>query len=187
MEASNALVRGSQCMANANTYKEFGIVLGVCVQRRDIMPNWVNNTLEVSHSKEKIDALETFLDESKGEDFFDFFVEPATSDDWYQYNIENYGCKWNCNAFEWSRSDDKTLRIMFDSPWGPPIQLYENMLTGDYQVYAEYNECGMCFVGRFQDGVDESYEYSDLDSLKKIPDTLVESWGLEEQLAMWDE
>jgi hypothetical protein len=61
------------------------------------------------------------------------------------------------------------------------------MLTDDYQVYAEYNECGMAFVGRFQDGEDESYQYSDLDSLKKIPDTLVENWGLEEQLAMWDE
>jgi len=187
MEDSNALALDSPCTVSASIFRVYGTELVGHVQRRHIMPNWCNNTLEVCHSKEKIDALKSFLDETKGENFFDFFVDPASGDDWYTYNISNYGVKWNCNAFQWTRSDEETLLISFDSPWGPPIQLYENMLTGDYQVYAEYNECGMCFVGRFQDGVDESYEYSDLDSLKKIPDTLVESWGLEEQLAMWDE
>jgi hypothetical protein len=152
------------------------------------MPNWCSNTLEVSHSKEKIDALESVLNDTKGENFFDFFVEPATKEsDWYNYNLENYGCKWNCNAHSWERTSDNTILVLFDSPWGPPIQLYENMLTGDYEVYAEYYECGMAFVGRYSNGVDETYEYSDLDSLDNIPEDLVESWAIRELLMEMDE
>ena len=79
------------------------------------------------------------------------------------------------------------MLVLFDSPWGPPIQLYENMLTGDYEVYAEYYESGMSFVGRYTNGVDESYEYSDLDSLDNIPEDLVESWGIRESMSMEEE
>jgi hypothetical protein len=56
-------------------------------------------------------------------------------------------------------------------------------------VDAEYHEEGMCFLGRFVDGEDESYEYSDVNSLDEIPDDLVDNWGLREMLeerAEWE-
>jgi hypothetical protein len=152
------------------------------------MPNWCANTLEVSNSKEKIDAFESFLNDIKGKNFFDFFVEPATPEsDWYNYNLENYGCKWNCDANTWERISDTMMLVLFDSPWAPPIQLYENMLTGDYEVCAEYYEPGMGYVGKWDNGVDECYEYSDIDSLDNIPDDLIESWGIRESMSMEEE
>ena len=37
------------------------------------MPNWCNNTIEVSGSKEQIDEFEKFLNDRNGKDWFDFF------------------------------------------------------------------------------------------------------------------
>ena len=42
------------------------------------------------------------------------------------------------------------------------------------------HEEGMQFVGEFVDGDDESYEYTDLDSLDDIPESIVEHWNLRE-------
>lgn len=145
------------------------------------MPNWCSNSLTVSHTKAKIDTLETFLNDTKGKNFFDFFVNPCDDEDnWYSYNLENYGCKWNCDTTNWERTSDETIQITFESPWGPPTQLYENMLTGDFEVYAEYYECGMGFVGRYDNGVDESWEY--IEDLNSVPEDLIESWNLREEL-----
>lgn len=151
------------------------------------MPNWCSNIVTVTHNKEKIDALESFLKEKDGKNFFDFFVEPLKDSDsgWYAYNLENYGCKWNCDTDRWERTSDTTIEISFESPWSPPIQLYENMLTGDYEVYAEYFECGMGFVGRYDNGFDESFEY--FEGLDGIPEELVENWNLEDEIAMYEE
>ena len=150
------------------------------------MPNWCSNTLEVSHeSKEKIDQLEKFLEEKNGKEFFDFFVEPAKGDDWYTYNLDVYGCKWNCNTSHFERTSDNTMYITFESPLGPPIHLYELMESDEFGVFAEYHESGMAFVGRFEYGEDESWEY--LENIDAVPDDLVENWNLHEEIALLEE
>jgi hypothetical protein len=40
----------------------------------------------------------------------------------------------------------------------------------------------MCFVGQFIDGSDEYYEYSDLESLDDIPESLVDDYGIREMI-----
>lgn len=146
------------------------------------MPNVCANSLELAASKEVIDEFQSKLEVSS-ENFFDLFVPPSpNSDEWYQYNLDTYGCKWNCGANDFERTSEKTMLITFDSPWGPPINLYNTIVKGGIEVYAEYYEPGMCFVGRYCDGIDESYEYSDLVSLSKIPEDLIESWGIRESL-----
>jgi hypothetical protein len=40
----------------------------------------------------------------------------------------------------------------------------------------------MEFVGRFCEGYDEFYEYSDVDSLDDIPEEILEQWNLRENL-----
>lgn len=37
-------------------------------------------------------------------------------------------------------------------------------------------------MGRFIDGEDEYYEYSDLESLDNIPEELVEHWGVRDRM-----
>jgi hypothetical protein len=151
------------------------------------MPNWCANSLELAASKEVIDEFESKLNISS-ENFFDLFIPPSPNpDEWYEYNLEKYGCKWNCNANDWERTSNESLLVIFDSPWGPPTALYDTLVASGVDVYAEYYEPGMCFVGRYCDGFDRSYEYSDLDSLDNIPEDLVESWNIRESLSMEDE
>ena len=106
--------------------------------------------------------------------------------------IENYGVKWNCDASDWHRIDDRTIGFTFDSPWAPPIVLYENIEAMElesesgyieyFKVKAEYLEEGQSFMGRFIDGEEEYYEYSDLESLDDIPEELVEHWGVRDRM-----
>jgi len=176
------------------------------------MPNWCNNSVIVNGDKESIDRFEKFLNDNNGKEWFDFILpcpeelKESTADfsvndtkqiliekyghaDWYSWSLENWGCKWNCDAQDWNRDDD-TITFWFDSPWGPPINLYIEMENQGFSVDAYYHEEGVAFVGRFYDGNDENYEYSDLDSLDDIPEDIVEYWGLRDMIEdrmEWDE
>lgn len=158
------------------------------------MPNWCSNTFEVKGDSQRMQAFYDFLEERGGKNWFDFFVNPVEENDenWYTYNLENYGCKWNCEAGVWSIQDldDGRSKIIldFESPWAPPTKLYETLAEdASLEIYAEYNEEGMGFVGRFADGEDECYEYDGLDSLDDIPEELVENWCIRENLESWED
>lgn len=181
------------------------------------MPNWCNNTFEVVGKKEDIRIFEKHLDETNGKDWFDFFlpcpqelknvgnvsfdhtneelVKKYGAADWYSWSVNNWGCKWNCDANDWAVNEydeeNESLTFWFDSPWGPPTELYRWISENtDFDVFGNYHEEGMCFVGRFEYGEDESYEYSDVDSLDDIPEDIVLEWNLREMLeerAEWEE
>ncbi len=159
------------------------------------MPNWCYNTIRVRGPQRELDKFEKHLNDTDGKDWFSYFVKPdheLKDDEWYGWNLENYGCKWNCDANDWHRDDEETISFTFDSPWGPPIALYENIENIElesesgyidyFRVDAEYLEEGMQFMGRFIDGEDEYYEYSDLESLDSIPEELVEHWGIRDRM-----
>lgn len=149
------------------------------------MPNWCNNTIKVQATKERIDEFEKFLNENDGKEWFTHFrplPEELINDGWYEWSINNWGCKWNCDANDWQRIDENTISFWFDSPWGPPLALYEFMVDEEFDVRASYHEEGMAFVGEFVDGFDNCYEYEDLDSLDFIPEHLIEDWNLRDLL-----
>jgi len=181
------------------------------------MPNWCNNTFELVAPKEKVREFEFFLNEKNGKDWFDFFL-PCPQElkdvgnvsfhhtneelekkyghsDWYSWSVSNWGCKWNCDAQDWNVEDydeeNLSIRFWFDSPWGPPTELYSFISQQeDLNVFANFHEEGMAFVGKFEYGDIEQYEYSDLDSLDGIPDDIIEEWNLREMLeeqAEWEE
>lgn len=149
------------------------------------MPNWCNNTIKIQSEKKRIDEFESFLNENDGKDWFTFFrplPEDLQNDGWYEWSINNWGCKWNCDANDWQRIDENTISFWFDSPWGPPLALYEFMNKEEFDVRASYHEEGMAFVGEFTDGFDNCYEYEDLDSLDYIPEHLIEECNLQDLL-----
>ena len=153
------------------------------------MPNWCNNTFNVEGEKEAIDKFESFLNEKNGKDWFNFFAPTPVElkeDGWYEWNVSNWGCKWNCDAQDWSR-DGNTISFWFDSPWGPPVELYYKIEQAGLTVKAEYMEEGMRFVGEFVGGSDETYEYQDVEDLDNIPDNLVENWNLHDQFESWED
>jgi hypothetical protein len=61
--------------------------------------------------------------------------------------------------------------------------------TPGLSVYAQYWEPGMCFVGEYNDGSEDSYDYSDCTSetiYESVPAELVDSWGIAEQMAEYE-
>jgi len=154
------------------------------------MPNWCSNSFKVEGSKEQIDAFEKFLDANNGKDWFNFFAPIPPSEQegerWYGWSVENWGCKWNCDAQDWTRDGD-TISFWFDSPWSPPTQLYYKIENMGYTVKAEYCEDGIGFVGEFVDGSDECYEYEDESDLDDIPEHLVENWNLRDNFENWED
>lgn len=171
------------------------------------MPNWCNNSVTISGNKEQIDKFEAFLKKKNGDQWFDFFLPcpqelldvdcPNKTDnaealsekyghpDWYSWAVENWGTKWNADAQNWNREGD-SISFGFDSAWSPPTNLYEVISQQGYYVDADYLEEGMGFVGRFSDGQDESYEYTDLASLDAIPEEILENWNLREQMEEYE-
>jgi hypothetical protein len=168
------------------------------------MPNWCNNSIEIRGDKEQIDSFEKFLDENNGKEWFNFILpcpeelknseddisegetkrlltEKYGYSDWYSWSLDNWGCKWNCDTEYWQRDDD-VITFWFDSHWSPPLSLYDEMEKQGFEVIANYHEEGMCFVGRYSEGSEHTFEYSDLDSLEDIPVEIVEYWGLREMI-----
>ena len=159
------------------------------------MPNWCYNTIDIIAEPETIQRFEKFLEDNKGEDWFSFFhpmPEDIKNSDqaWYEWAINNWGCKWNCSARDWEVSEhNNRISFSFDSPWGPPIALYDFMSNEfeDVVIEAKYLEEGMGFVGQYIDGIDESYEYSCREDLDLIPEELVDYWNLHDQFFDEDE
>ena len=171
------------------------------------MPNWCNNSTTISGNKEQIDKFEAFLNEKSGKEWFDFFLpcpkeltdvdSPNKTDnvneliekyghgDWYSWSVENWGTKWNTDAQDWSRDGD-SISFWFDSAWAPPTALYDKITAEGYDVEAYYLEEGMGFVGKYWEGADEYYEYTDSESLNDIPEDIVDNWNLRENLEDWE-
>jgi len=160
------------------------------------MPNWCSNTIEIEGTKEQINAFVSFLDEQTGKEWFSFFkpTPPELKEEgWYEWNVENWGTKWNCDAQDWVKvenpnEDQSSVTFWFDSAWSPPTALYEFIeATSTLNIKASYNEGGMGFVGEFVDGVDECFNYECLEDLDSIPEHLVDEWNLAEQMEMNEE
>ena len=113
-------------------------------------------------------------------------IEKYGHSDWYSWCVDNWGTKWNCDAQDWVKvenpnDDQASVTFWFDSAWSPPTALYEFIESNsEFIVTASYLEEGMSFVGQFSGGIDECYEFSDLDSLEEIPEELVDEWNLVE-------
>jgi hypothetical protein len=147
------------------------------------MPNWCDNLVTLRHSdKTKIDALEQELSKEDPRVFNSLRPIPADKEeDWYDWNVNNWGTKWDASVHDWGRDGDNEIWISFDSAWSPPTTLYEFLLDSDWDVSAYYHEGGMGFCGKFttEDG-DEYYEYdmSDRSSIEELPEDIENYAGL---------
>lgn len=173
------------------------------------MPNWCSNSVTITGNKEQIDKFEKFLNEKNGKDWFDFFakcpeelksvdspnngpgaeklIEKYGHSDWYSWSVDNWGTKWNCDAQDWQRNEN-SISFWFDSAWSPPTAIYDTINYSEMSsIEAHYLEEGMGYVGKYADGVDNYYEFSDLASLDNIPKDIVENWNLKDNLQEYEE
>lgn len=152
------------------------------------MPNWCDNRVFLRHSdKSKLDALEVEMNKkhdngfTSAEPFQHLRPRPEDEADWYNWNVEKWGSKWDADVIDWSREEDNMIALYFNSAWAPPIALYDFLTEEGWEVDAIYHESGMGFAGTYVNGVDDYYEYNiaDDDVLETLPEEIVEFAGLE--------
>ena len=146
------------------------------------MPNWCDNSVRLSHSdKSKVDALEAVLQSEEKQVFQHLRPRPEDQEEnWYDWNINNWGTKWEISIIDWERQDDNTIWISFSSAWSPPLALYDHVYEHGWEVEGLYHESGCAFAGIYKDGNDDFYEYDfrDRASLEELPYEVQEFTGL---------
>jgi len=154
------------------------------------MPNWCYNTATlIAPTKEQIDNLVASLETENKEKFFNV-LRPRPedcNDHWYEWNIAKWGTKWDTDPQEATRIDDVTVHLVFDTAWGPPLELYNYLFEQGWDVTAKYHEPRMGFVGEYDNTIDDCWEYSydDESTIDDIPEELLEWAGIREDFAMW--
>lgn len=181
------------------------------------MPNWCNNGITLRHAdpamidrvvKGKDGLLMEFLPTpqelldttagSFGDDEKQRALEAQQAEnvrkygfkDWYDWNIANWGTKWDFALENVDRPDANTVTAAFDSAWSPPIDAYNKLMELGFEVEAMYYEPGMCFVGKFDNGVDECIEYGEFNSetvREAIGEELDDYFGISEEMAQYEE
>lgn len=128
------------------------------------MPNWCQNIATIKNEDiDKIDAIENELSKEKPELFNSIQPRPVENEEgWYDWNVSNWGTKWDASVYSFERIADNAILINFDTAWGPPIGFYDYLTSNDYDVTAFYNEEGMAFCGSYEDGFNDDYQYAEM-------------------------
>jgi len=133
------------------------------------MPNWCMNRITIEHEDPAmVDRFERAYNSGKAcEEFLP--MPEDTGDDWYNWNVNNWGTKWDIGGAG-NRGLDATrvgnqITASFDSAWSPPTGLYDKLVELGFDVQATYWEPGMCFCGIWDNGYDDYLEYDNLDMI----------------------
>lgn len=161
------------------------------------MPNWCLNTVEFIGSPSQVEQIRKAVEEEDG--LFQSLVpmpqaledtvngsenakpdwqkknsaklkKEHGADNWYDWNINNWGTKWDAAesciddiAIDWLNPKSSSIQISFETAWSPPTRFYDELLDKmtakgkDFSIYATYHEPGCCFMGVWSDGDDRTY------------------------------
>jgi len=144
------------------------------------MPNWVRSEIAISGDRAELDK---FIELAKNDNyyheeddpkdrvtFFDFgkfMPRPAEEDDnWYDWNCENWGTKWNAKYVELHDDNDDCIVYQFETAWNRiSNQLWSDIKskfpTLDFNFVAT-EEAGY-FWSRTEDDEIVSYDYPSLE------------------------
>jgi len=110
-------------------------------------------------------------------------IEKYGEADWYQWSVNNWGTKWDFGAdadYDAITVDEGSNEVMisFDTAWSPPIGFYQEMEDEHgFHIKATYFEPGMGFVGEYEEGSDDCFEFSDAECAG-VPEHLVEEYDI---------
>ena len=117
-------------------------------------------------------------------------IEKYGYGNWYDFQVANWGTKWDvtCDSVEID-CDGLGFSGAFDSAWSPPITVCEALVEQGFEVTLYYYEPGMGFVGKWEDGFDDCYEYGGekSDTVRSaIGDELDDMFGISESMAEYE-
>lgn len=184
------------------------------------MPNWCNNGITLRHAdpamidrvikgkegllmeflptpQELVDTVAGFMGEDKRvahEAQQAANIEKYGFKDWYDWNVNNWGTKWDFSLENVERVDANTVTAAFDSAWAPPTDAYRKLCELGFEIEAMYYEPGMAFVGKFSGDEsycdDECYEYGG-ETSETVRDAigaeLDDYFGISESMKEWEE
>ncbi len=153
------------------------------------MPNWCNNGITLSHEdpamiERAAKALQegTFLNEfipvpaslhivagRVGDDTDPKQIELEAAEKanleahgyktWYDFCVNEWATKRHVQGDIVESKNQNCLVAGFDSAWSPPVTAYEKLMDLGFEVEAFYYEPSMAFVGKWDNGCDDYYEY----------------------------
>lgn len=104
------------------------------------MPNWIENKVIIIAQKEIIDEIE----EHKLS--FNYFVPRPNEQDenWYNWNLTNWGVKWDIydetqsnDDFYLNRIEDDKIELSFLTAWDTPYTFFKNLIKKYEKIYIE--------------------------------------------------
>ena len=94
------------------------------------MPNWVYNKVVVSGG-----TLETRTNFAKSVRVEDnpfslnaVIPMPADEEDWYNWNVQNWGTKWDTSETSVTEEDEK-IEYYFNTAWSPPMHAFDKIVA----------------------------------------------------------
>lgn len=76
-----------------------------------------------------------------------YFQAMYGATDWYDWQVSNWGTKWDVDFEMMERTDPNTIQGSFDSAWSPPLSAYERLCELGFEITAHYYEPGMNYCG----------------------------------------
>lgn len=53
-----------------------------------------------------------------------------TEDNWYNWNINNFGCKWDCSeVYVYTDEPTSFFQVQFQTPWSPPEEFFRTLMN----------------------------------------------------------
>lgn len=184
------------------------------------MPNWCNNNVTISHTDSaKLEALASAVREGKfcnhvipvpedlqivagrvSDPVEQAELERKTQENlqkygagnWYDFCVNRWGTKWDVDAYdpEDVKVENNTIQFGFDSAWAPPTGIYEALVDDGFEVVAYYYEPGMAFVGKWDNGYDDCYDFGG-ETSKTVRDAIGEElddqFGISESMAEYED
>jgi hypothetical protein len=98
------------------------------------MPNWVFNKLEIRGDEQTLDRLSRTVQSVPADteqhspfSFQQIIARPADQEeDWYNWNIQNWGVKWDASDVETMREPGK-LSYRLSTPWSAPFPVLKSL------------------------------------------------------------
>ena len=83
------------------------------------------------------------------QEYSDELMNKYHSNNWYDWCTDNWTCKWDCTDVYLDADEPDYLQYRFDTPWGPPENIYNILVAQHPNVYISwfYDEPGMEFAG----------------------------------------
>jgi hypothetical protein len=119
------------------------------------MPNHIQNRLFLKGNKESIDKII-----SNEFQFNNTIPIPENEDkNWYNWNIENWGTKWDAYDVEIKKRNDNYAIIEFLTAWAPPYMWLKNMsqILVDIQYKLVWADEDFPSSGKITNNYDKEY------------------------------